>query len=259
MRTAITIILNGGTHLQEQAKIIPRLFDKWIIVEGASKSTHCTGWCREMPEGFATLKGNSVDGTTELLKDIQSTNKNVDLYLANGMWDGKISMFNHGLTHSNPDDGFLWQIDIDEYWEENQIQNAETLVNNMGADCALFLCDYLLSPNIIVRGTWGEGQEGNYKRLWKYKKGLLFVSHEPPKLQNESACVHWKFTPRFKHLAYYYESDVIFKSRWYADHENVYEGRKNVVSEKVKLPCSVEELFLKPVQPAWKNTCITYK
>jgi hypothetical protein len=259
MRTAISIVLNGMHHLREQAEIIPKIFDKWIIVEGATKNVKCSNWCQEMPEDFHDENGNSIDGTKEFLEELSSEFDNVDVYLASGLWEGKVSMFNHGLTNSNPSDGFLWEIDIDEYWDENKINNTEKIISNTGADCASFLCDYLLSEDIIVRGDWGEGKSGGYKRCWKYKTNSKFKTHIPPVLEGESKCLNWIVTPRFTHLSYYFEDQVKFKSKFYTDHENIYEGWKNITTGKTPLPCGVDKLFLKPVAEHWKNTIITYR
>ena len=95
MRTAISIILNGMHHLPQQSKIIPLLFDKWIIVEGASKSNLCTSWCNDMPEEFHN-NGSSVDGTVAFLKRLEEEQDNVEVYFASGLWGGKVSMFNYG-------------------------------------------------------------------------------------------------------------------------------------------------------------------
>ena len=222
MRTAISIVLNGMHHLREQAKIIPKIFDKWIIVEGATKNVKCSNWCQDMPEDFHDENGNSIDGTKEYLQELADKFENVDVYLASGLWEGKVSMFNH-------------------------------------ADCASFVCDYLLSEDIIVRGMWGEGQAEGYKRCWKYDSGRKFKTHIPPHLEGESKCLHWGVTPRFTHLSYYFEDQVKFKSKFYTNHENIYSGWKKIVDGSTLLPCGVDKLFEKPVSPHWQNTIITYR
>jgi len=258
MRTAISIVLNGIHHLPEQAKILPEIFDKWIIVEGATKNVKCSSWCQEMPEAFHDEEGHSIDGTKEFLEEL-SKNPKVDVYFGSDLWDGKVSMFNHGLEQSNPEDGFLWEIDIDEYWTSSQVANTETLMTNTGADVASFVCDYLLTEDIIVLGNWGENRAEGYKRCWKYTKGKQYISHIPPVLDGEKSLLPWNYTPRFKHLSYYYEDTVKFKSKFYTNHENIYEGWKKITSGEIPLPCGVEQLFQKPVADHWKETVITYR
>ena len=258
MRTAISIVLNGMHHLRKQAEIIPKIFDKWIIVEGATKNVKCSSWCQEMPDSFHDEDGHSIDGTKEYLEKL-SENPKIDVYFGSGLWEGKVSMFNYGLEQSQPKDGFLWEIDIDEYWTLSKVDNTEKLMNNTSADVASFICDYLLTDDIIVLGNWGENRAEGYKRCWRYKEKTLFKSHIPPVLEGESNLLPWQYTPRFKHLSYYFEDQVKFKSKFYTNHENIYEGWKNITTGKTPLPCGVEQLFLKHVADHWKNTIITYR
>ena len=63
-RVAISIIFNGAHHLQgvpsySQLGRINAFFDKWIVIEGASKSTFCTSWCGAMPNSYHN-NGNSL-------------------------------------------------------------------------------------------------------------------------------------------------------------------------------------------------------
>jgi len=258
MRTAISIVLNGEEHLQRQLfNYTETMFDKWIIVHGASKNVFCTKWCREMPERYHN-NGKSVDGTTETLATMQNEHDNIVVVEKDGLWDGKVEMFNKALEHVT-EDCWLWQLDIDEYWREGQLDGAEKTLDHLGADVGAFACDYLLSDDIIVRGTWGESVQHGYRRLWKYQPGRKFLSHEPPKIEGETAQCPTHLLPRFKHLSYYDEADVKFKAAWYGNHENIYEGWYDIVKGNTKLPCKVEDLFRNEVPADWRNTIITYR
>jgi hypothetical protein len=256
-RVAISIVLNAEKHLRHQMRVIPNIVDRWIVVEGASKSTFCTSWCKAMPTEYHN-NGFSVDQTSYLLESLEKTDKRLTYIRPNGLWDGKVAMFNAALDLiKNP--CFLWEIDIDEYWTEDSMSGAEDILNNLNANIGLFACDYLLSDNIIVRGDWGESTTHGYRRLWKYSPGSRFTSHEPPVLENTSTAVPPYLMPRFKHLSYYYESDVIFKSKWYTLHEKIHEGWKDITNGNIKLPCNVSQLFKREVPPDWANTIITYR
>ena len=257
-RVAISIVLNAKHHLIDQARVIPQIVDKWIIVEGASQSTFCTSWCGSMPSEFHN-NGYSVDGTTEFLTKLASNDKRVT-YIppVNGLWNAKVSMFNEALKHVT-EKCYLWEIDIDEYWNEEKLFYSELILENLGADIGAFCCDYLLSDNVIVRGAWGEATTHGYHRLWKYTPGSLFTSHEPPRLQNTSKVVPQQLMPRFKHLSYYYNQDVLFKSKWYGNHQNIYDGWKSIIDGSTKLPCGIDKLFRAAVPQDWQNTIITYQ
>ena len=258
MRIAISIILNGAHHLEKQIENgITDSVDKWIIVHGASKNTKCTSWCKEMTSKYHS-NGKSVDASARMLQLYKNKYHNIEVIEKEGLWDGKVDMFNAALEHVT-EDCWLWQIDIDEYWNKAQMDGAEAVLDNVGADVGTFACDYLLSDDIIVRGTWGESIQHGYRRLWKYEPGRKFLSHEPPIIEKEKTQCPTHLLPRFKHLSYYYYSDVKFKAAWYGNHENIFEGWQDIVSGKTKLPCRIEDLFKKPVSNDWKNTIITYK
>lgn len=267
-RIAISIILNGLHHLKNQLYYCPfkqefqgiSNFDQWIFVEGASKNTHCTSWCNQINDTYHK-DGHSVDGTLEYLRDLEANpllKDKIKVVTTDGLWDGKVSMFNAGIAHLNQP-CWLWQIDIDEYWRPEQLAHAESIVDRLECDGAAFACDYLLTDDIIVRGEWGESTQHGYRRLFKYTPGSQFIAHEPPVLQGVKKIVPPYLLPRFKHLSYYYEQDVVFKSKWYGDHENIHKGWQAIVSGAQPLPCYVENLFMKKVSDAWKNTIITYR
>lgn len=232
-------------------------FDKVIFVEGASESTFCTSWCKEMPSTYHK-DGHSIDGTLEHIKAASSNNPDIiKVVTTNGLWNGKMNMFNEAIKHIT-EPCYLWQIDVDEYWKVNQLSAAEKILDNTGADVGTFNCDYMLSNDVIVRGTWGESSVEGYTRLWKYQPGRKFIAHEPPIIEGSKMRVPPKFMPRFMHLSYFYEEDVKFKSQWYGGHENVYTNWCKIKDGSIKLPCGIDSLFGRPVQAAWKDTIVTY-
>lgn len=259
-RVGIVIVLNGEHHIEEQEKnyCLGNNFDKLIFVEGASESIHCTSWCNSMPIDYHK-NGSSVDGTLNTLDWYYGSRKHVSIITnPNGLWKGKVEMFNKALELVT-EPCYLWQIDVDEYWEKSQLVGAEKILENTGINAAAFNCDYLLSDDIIVRGDWGEAVGHGYRRLWKYTPGQKFLSHEPPVLSGHTQYVNPKVMPRFVHKSYFYEKDVAFKAKWYSGHSNILTGWRDIIHGVTKLPCSVEMLFKQDVHPGWKNTIITYR
>lgn len=261
-RIAISIVLNGEHHLKNQI-FDSYIFDEWIFVEGASQNTFCTSWCNSIPSEYHT-NGTSVDNTIKVLEEYQeyyskTSDKKITILRPSGLWNGKLEMFNTALaTIKEP--CYLWEVDIDEYWDPYQIINAEKLMENTKADSASFACNYLLTDQIIVRGEWGESPGHGYRRLWKFQPGMKFLSHEPPVLEGCTRILSPFLTPRFEHLSYYYEKDVIFKSKWYGKHEKIHEGWKNIVKGRQVLPCKVSALFLREDLPKdWSESIITYR
>ena len=90
MRIIFSIIFNGLHHLQHnnQSEFILNNCDKWVVVEGASKSTGSTSWCKTMPENLHT-NGASIDGTRDFLECLAKTNDNLIYIPSNGFWDSK--------------------------------------------------------------------------------------------------------------------------------------------------------------------------
>lgn len=256
---AITIALNAKEHIINQTA--PYIFDEWIIVEGASESLFCTKWCKEMPSEYH-INGHSVDGTAEAIRELQNDRGIMSKIIhiePKGLWKGKVAMFNAALDIIN-EPCYLWQVDADEVWKESSVVGTNQMVDHLGYDGASFMCNYHLPEGMIVRGTWGESTVDGYHRMWKYRPGSKFISHEPPRIEGATKIMHHKFTPRFDHYSYFYESDVIFKSKWYSMHENIYEGWKEIVEGKVQLPCGIDRLFKNPNLPQhWRqDSFITY-
>ena len=262
-RIAVSIVLNGERHIEEQfSREIDIAFDQWIFVEGATKSTFCTSWCNAIPSQYHN-NGRSIDKTVLEIKSLadyyESKPDKIKLLTTEGLWDGKVTMFNKALeTIREP--CWLWEIDIDEYWDRQQLSAAERVLENLGGDCGAFSCDYLLTDDIIVRGEWGESPRHGYRRLWKFQPGQKFTSHEPPVLEGCDKLVPPIYLPRFKHLSYYYEEDVKFKSLWYGKHENIYKNWLDIKSGLIKLPINVKEFFGRDDLPQeWTKSIITYR
>ena len=223
MRIAYTIILNGLHHLthNDYYKFILNNFDYWVVVEGASKNTGTTSWCKNMPDKYQS-NGKSVDGTIDFLKELKY--KNLIFIESSGFWPNKDKQVNRCIEEIKKltNNCFLWEIDIDEQWELENIIKAEKLLIEEKAKTGCFLCDYYVGKNLIVKGQWGEGGVLPYRRLWDWK-GEYFETHEPPRLigGNGKGIL---IPTRFKHYAYYFEQDVKFKNDWYSGHEEIYEN-----------------------------------
>lgn len=239
MRAAFTIVLNGIKHLENWAEENATNFDLWVIVEGAVDPVSCTSWCKPIPEQYV-VNGGSVDGTREFIDDLADQHNNVVVISKDELWKGKIEMVRAAIdaikARNIPYD-YLWQIDVDEYWSLEQLEEAEYDLQKAGGTSLTFLTDCILYANneyaLIVQGDWGEGYDMNFRRLWKYHSGLKFMSHEPPRIEGDVRNI---FTnkPRPLHLSYFYPEDISFKSEFYKDHEGCLKGHEMVRSLMAK-------------------------
>ena len=228
MRIAFTIIFNGLHHLthNDYYNKILNNFDYWVVVEGASKSNGSTYWCKDISDKYQN-NGASVDGTIEFLSEIKSDK--LIFIKSNGFWDSKDVQVNRAIFEVKKitNNCFLWEIDIDEQWELENIILSEKELFEKGGKTGKFFCEYYVGKSLIAKGDWGEGP---YNRLWDWK-GEFFATHEPPILQNGNG-LSIDLTPRFKHYSYYFEKDVIFKNDWYGGHENILNNWTNLQKEE---------------------------
>ena len=241
-RIIFTIIFNGLHHLQHnnQSEFILNNCDKWVVVEGASKSTGSTSWCKTMPENLHT-NGASIDGTRDFLKSLAKTNDKLIYIPSNGFWDSKDHQVNRAIDEvkKTTNECFLWQFDTDEQWTSETMLQAEKEMTEQNAKTGAFLADCYVGKDIVARGDWGEGP---YTRLWNWS-GEYFETHEPPTLQggNQKSIL---VSVRFNHYNYYFEQDVMFKDKWYGGHEQIHERWKLINSLPTKqFPIHISNLI----------------
>ena len=244
MRVGFTIAYNAEHHLREYGERLARMLDLWVVVEGAAQPGGSTGWCKPLGDPHST------DGTERTVKTIMAKNTRVfqQVYIIEAdpfEWDSKDEMVRTAArvirdevdSRNLPKPIFLWQIDADEVWTEQQMRAAEQALLESGADCGCFHADHYVGENLVARGEWGEGNapgdplRNAYRRLWKWK-GQQFATHEPPELEGGNGkCV--LLPQRFMHNSYRYEKDVIFKSRYYQGYEDLHEKWLSLQKETV--------------------------
>ena len=212
----ITIVLDGMPWLPVQLTMLNALsLDwRWHIVEGVAANKHCTQWCEKIDPRY------SLDGTTEFI-DSLAHHKRVRVY-RKLEWDGKIEMVNEPLFNATGT-GLVWQMDSDEIWQPWQI---EQMVGMFEADQsrthAQFECRYFFGPDIVITSpnTYGNRFDFEWFRVWRWRHGQRFITHEPPIM---SGAVGKAFsvdeTTRaglvFDHYAYATEEQVRFKETYY--------------------------------------------
>lgn len=212
----LTITLDGFPWLPGHLTVFNTLEVDWHwhIVEGVAANVHCTKWCRTLQPRL------SIDGTTEFL-DAIGKHKRVTVYRKE-LWDGKIAMVNEPLkTMTEP--GLLWEVDSDEVWTKAQIERMVGMFKaNLSRELAQFKCRYYFGPDIVVTSdnTYGNHHDYEWFRVWRWKPGQLFTTHEPPCLPGSTGK---KFTLEetvrsglvFEHYAYATPDAVAFKEYYY--------------------------------------------
>jgi hypothetical protein len=221
----ITIVKDGMKFLPIHLAAFNRLTVpwKWIVVEGTAKPVGCTSWCADMPMGVST------DGSHEWLEEVSARHPNI-VHLYRDAWAGKLPMF-HAATDAiarfdeiiadTSITRIVHEVDVDEIWTHRQLEDIWHLY-----DCTpdlfrmQYLCQYHLGPNLVVtsENTYGNHLEYEWFRTWRYQKGFQFIRHEPPVVNCQTG--RRTLTPdehdfRFVHQAYFYESQVAHKEKYY--------------------------------------------
>ena len=250
-----TIVLNGmpfiEAHIGEMLKLP---FDwRWHIVEGIASLSHDTAWSAANGgriDPSLHRDGLSNDGTTEYLDRLAALYPHkVTVYRkGNGSpWNGKIEMVRAPLAHIG-EECLLWQIDADEFWTAEQfMRTRQKFAEDPERTAAFFLC-YFFFRNLVVTtaNTYGNHLEYEWLRVWRYRPGDYWVSHEPPRLCRRlgdgdrgtdlgalNPFAHGE-TLRdnlvFRHLAYVLPSQLRFKE--------IYYGYKNALEQWNALPAT---------------------
>jgi len=249
-KIAFTIVLNGIRFLPQQLDIIPKVFDKWYIIEGAVKSVNCTSWCKTIPPQYLNGVNMSSDGTYEFLNSIQNDKIEIIRPPINDekhrFWNGKVEMCNSFISHV--EDSILMQIDMDEFWSVNTLNNMFIECDKINRNTMMqFRCNYFVGENLITSGQNCYGDMPyEWNRLWIVKDKTRWKSHEPPVLnlnnmivydKNETSKKGWGF----RHYAYAYEEQLKFKEDYYG-YRGAVDGWKRL-QEETKFPVYLRNYF----------------
>lgn len=245
-----TPVLDGMPWIAKHIDVFSKLTVpwRWIIVEGVSDNVHCTSWCNKLPPRL------SRDGTTEYLDGLKDPRVTV---LRRELWPGKAAMFNEALALVK-DDCFVWQVDADEIWTPEQITAVVNLFEKRPeANCAYFWCKFFLGPDIIVANhdSWSNNPLYEWKRVWRFKPGMKFITHEPPVMSGmtEMPITHAETEAVgavFDHYAYATLPQAEFKQLFYSGKNNpvghkygaLVEGWKRLQTNS-KWPVALSEFF----------------
>jgi hypothetical protein len=187
---------------------------RWIVAEGSSLNTHCTAWCNRQEAGL------SSDGTSEFL-DMISKHPRVTI-LRKEMWDGKVEMVNACLAEIK-ESCVLMQMDSDEIWRPDAIEKIVQLFSTYPQHKrAYFWCVYYLGLNVVTTSGNGYGnrEDMEWLRAWRFTPGQIFQRHEPPQLSgSEGGFFNRDFTRewgiRIHHFAWWCENQVAYKEQFY--------------------------------------------
>ena len=189
-----TIVYNGQPWIRGQAELFRRLEGvdwRWHVVEGLAEHVKDTAWCKEAGGRISDFKNRnsnlSTDGTREFLDGLKKEfGDRVLIYRPPGAepWPGKKAMIDCFLPQLE-DGCLLWQLDVDEFWKPDQVQQIlAEFKKRPELTAGWFDCDYFFGWDRCSSrpGVFGNFREYEWLRVWRYQKGDSWGSHEPPAL-----------------------------------------------------------------------------
>lgn len=179
------IVLNGEPFLRYNLRSLYPYAHQIIVVEGA-----CPG-----AAAVATADGHSIDGTLELLHEFKRLEDPEDKLIivtarddgyVDGFWPEKDEM-SRGYA-SRATGNYLWQVDSDEFYEEEQMARLLNLLRKERPDAVSFPSltfwgglDYIVDSFYMIRDNARE-----YHRLFAWGPGYSYKTHRPPTVLDAS-------------------------------------------------------------------------
>jgi hypothetical protein len=209
--TAFVIAFNAELTLEACLLNIVPMFDQVIVVEGAV--------CRD-PRVFGieqfTITGHSTDRTVEIVKSFPTVHL---VQTCGSFFDDKTQMCNHAAVFVP--DGWLWQVDADEFFHADDILRLKDLLEYRWRDAAAVefrALHFWGDKNHITdptKAVWGN-LEG-WRRI--FKAPVKFKSHEPPRGDRDGRVISRDETADegifLYHYGYVYRKQVETKSIMY--------------------------------------------
>ncbi len=178
------IVLNGEPFTRYCIRALYHHAHEIIIVEGA-----CEG-----ARNVATVDGHSRDGTLELLKELkrlEDPENKINIVTAedeghpDGFWPGEkheqCRAFARRATGN-----YLWQVDIDEFYIDNDIRKIKALlIKDSSITCLSFKqFSFWGGFDYFVDSWYFKRHLTEIFRLFKWEKGFQYISHRPPTVIN---------------------------------------------------------------------------
>lgn len=191
------IVLNGEPFTRYNLRNIYPFAYEIIIAEGASpKAAHA-----------ATPDGHSLDGTLDILrrfKDEEDSENKIQIVTAegegypDGFWAGEKDQQSQAYA-KRCTGNFLWQLDIDEFYESKNIEKIINLLAETTEPTCFTIAghNYFLNPHIEQVGSYFrhpcfQGEPwGRFRRIFSWSPGWTYFSHRPPTIiTDEGKIVH---------------------------------------------------------------------
>ncbi len=189
------IVLNGEPFTRYCLRSLYPYAHEIIVVEGGHEDT----------KSVCTPDGHSIDGTLESLhkfKAEEDTENKLTIVVRDGFWPKKDELGNDRTPQSRAyaeraTGDYLWQIDIDEFYREEDMERIIRLLQNEPSITSVTFPTHTFWGDInYVSDSWALRRgEKYYHRLFKWSKNYKYLTHEPPTVLDENGIdlrqKHW--------------------------------------------------------------------
>lgn len=179
------IVLNGEPFTRYCLLSIYPFAYEIIVVEGG----------HEDAKSVCTPAGHSIDGTLETLyrfKQEEDPDNKLTIITRMGFWPKKDELGRDRTPQSRAyaeraTGNYLWQIDIDEFYKEEDMHNIIKMLKHNPSITAVTFPTINFWGDIIYKIEGWNLKRGAvyYHRLFKWGEGYKYVTHEPPTVVNE--------------------------------------------------------------------------
>ena len=248
------IVLNGEPFLRYNLRALYPRAHQIVVVEGACPSA----------VAIATPDGHSTDGTLETLRAFQSEEDpegKVVVVTApdeghrDGFWPGKDDMSRAYARRATGN--YLWQVDSDEFYQEEQFPRLLELLARERPDAVSFPMltfwgdtRYVTNSFYLIRDNARE-----YHRLFAWGPGYSYATHYPPTVLDGSGVdARRKKWFRARHLEkkgiFLYHYSLLFphqvfnKASYYKAHlKNDMDTWEDVVYRRLEKPFRTHNVY----------------
>jgi len=209
------IVLNGEPFVRYCLRSIYPFAHEIIVVEGG----------HEDAKSVCTSDGHSIDTTLESLykfKKEEDRENKVIIVTRNGFWPHKDELGRSRTPQSRAyaeraTGDYIWQIDIDEFYKEEDMLSIIKMLNNDPSITAISFkqksfwggIGYLSESYAFLRNKEG------WNRIFKWDNGYKYITHEPPTVLDEKGVdlheKHWVSSERMRRKnIYMYHYSLLF-------------------------------------------------
>jgi hypothetical protein len=165
--TAAMIVLNGDHVLEHAIKSIYDHVEEIVIAEGPVKYWQSVGVTK------------STDRTIDIIRSFPDSSKKIKFI--SSMYEEKDQQFGAALSLMSKKTDYLLQVDADEVWTKNSLENLKELLKNknpvsVGVHSHTFVGGF----DRVLSGF--EEKTDNFLRVFRWEDGCKFVTHRPPTL-----------------------------------------------------------------------------